>query len=293
MDFIKRKVFLTKDLRPYDTNGDGVLNALVLSATTKIIQIPIRHSYDDMGIFEVSDGVGFEVIDIGSVFDEDIKDIVQPIGDIQLTGNTWDGGGSVGNGGSNDESVTYCGDLTAINGTTLTYLSGDVVLTPNNSGPTTYQSPVPTFVINNSLCVYDDPNVGISDGNGEGGNVSDMLCVLSCEGEFGCDTGLFGEFCSPSWLIPSTWSDYTTTATSKALDKCVGLGFTRLLDNSDFNFGTTIIPQGDPVYNVSQPFAGVMLKNDDSVNCIPTLDSDGEVGSNTGYRYEFCFYCGK
>jgi hypothetical protein len=74
MEYIKRKVYLNKYLTPFDSNGDGVLDSIVISATTKTLQIPLIHSYDDMGIFEVSDEESFEIIEVSSLFNDTITD---------------------------------------------------------------------------------------------------------------------------------------------------------------------------------------------------------------------------
>lgn len=313
MNFIKRKVFLTKYLRPYDTNGDGVFNALVLSATTKTIQIPLTHSYDDMGVFEVSDEESIEIIDIGGVFDDKITGVTQPSKPITVINIDWSGGGSVGNGGTNDTDVKYCNDLTAINGTTLTFISGgDAVLNPNNEPPTTYESPLPTFTIDNSLCQYEQVIGDLNTGDTGGSNVSNEICIVSSLGHGNSShvtTTVQPRFitaqngtCNASWFdfspwdVKPTWTQYQSKALSNALDYCqsLGLGYTRVLINSDFEYNGTTVPQGDPINDPTQPWAGVKLKSSTSGQCCAARNNDNECVSNlTGYWYNFCFFCSK
>jgi hypothetical protein len=302
MDFIKRKVFLTKNLRPLDTNGDGVFNALVLSATTKTIQVPLRHSYDDMGIFEVSDDEDFEIIDVGGLFDDSITGITQPTPPPSLTGITWNGGGSVGNGGSNDTEISYCNDTTAQSYSVLSYNSfgTEAILTPNIGTPTTYLAPIPKFTIDNSLCKYDPVfnEPGSGQGSSASDNVSDIQCKMSCPCAWAAnedgDCGIHSGCPACDWTTLS-WNSYKSTALSNANAHCqtmYGFNYTSTLTDSDFVNGSTTIPQGNA--NTTQPFAGVSLKNHWDGQCCITRNDDGSCAKYlVRNRYEYCFYCKK
>jgi hypothetical protein len=301
MDFIKRKVFLTKNLKPYDSNGDGVFNALVLSATTKHIQIPIRHSFDDIGIYEVDEEESFEIIDIGSFFDGSFTGVTQPTDDPSVTGNTWNGGGDAGNGGSNDTEIRYCGDVTAQQYSVLTYNGGTAVLTPNNGPATTYPAPIPIFTIDNSLCVYDD-NPGDLSGTGDTGsdNVSDMFCLRSSEGHgdpghVSTTTNPRTGYCNNSWFNVSPWNvtsvwtgSYENVAYSKAVAYCQSQGYTTTLQSSDF---TGSIPQGNPINNASQPWAKVKYQSVVQGSCCANPPDCTITPTGTYWRY--CFFCKK
>lgn len=295
MDFIKRKVFLTKDLRPYDSDGDGVFNALVLSATTKHIQIPIRHSFDDIGIYEVADEESFEIIDIGSFFDGSFTGVTQPSGTPSVTGNTWNGGGDAGNGGSNDTEIPYCNDTTANNYTTVTYSSGGAIVTPANGTPTTYTAPLPTFTVDNSLCVYDNATGG-STGTGPSSPTGFGIQTLFN----GCKGSSAGNSCGGNpcitpigsyWTTLSSWSAYSPYALTNAINHCKALyGNTTATVLTNGDFGS--IPQGDCTTAGSLAFAGVKL--DQSWGgyycCTSNCGTDDETGVYT-YRYKYCFYC--
>ncbi len=294
MDFIKRKVFLTKDLKPYDSDGDGIFNALVLSATTKHIQIPIRHSFDDIGIYEVDEEESFEIIDIGSFFDGSFTGVTQPTDDPTITGSTWDGGGSSGNGGTNDEKVPYCNDLSAINGAYLTIFSSGATIVYNN-GPsvgTTYPYPIPTFEVDNSLCRYEDVDPGPSGtGSNTGGSSGFGMQTLfnNCGGSCGgnpCVTPI-GSY----WTTVSSWSSYSSYALNNAINKCRALyGNTTATVLTNADFGST--PQGDCTTQGTLAFAGVKHQQTwgGYYCCTANCGTDDETGVYT-YRYKYCFYC--
>jgi len=70
MEFLRRTVYLSKYFRPYDSDGDGVLDSLILSATTKTLQIPLIQKFDDIGIYRTLDPMveDVEIIDIDNLW---------------------------------------------------------------------------------------------------------------------------------------------------------------------------------------------------------------------------------
>ena len=70
MEFLRRKVYLSKYFRPYDSDGDGILDSLILSATTKTLQIPLIQKFDDIGIYRPLDPMveDVEIIDIDNLW---------------------------------------------------------------------------------------------------------------------------------------------------------------------------------------------------------------------------------
>lgn len=281
MEFISRKVFLTKNLVPYDSDNDGVMDSLVLSATTKTLQIPLKQSYDDIGIYEVSEEESFVIIDVGSIFDDNISgdDVTQPTPGVDPQTSTWEGGGE-GGGATDPNRHEYCSDITATNGVTLSDLQAD----PSYPSGT-------LFVINNSLCTY--VNTGTPDpiiNEGGSNNVSNMYCILGPNTSTICN-----------WTT-SSWSNYYSTALSAADTYCRNRGYSSgTLDDSDFEIDGNTIPQGDysTAYDAnSNPngtaFAEVSLKGTESRSCCTSRDSDGNCTNwVTKYRYNFCFYCKK
>lgn len=296
MEFIKRKVFLTRDLKPVDTNGDGVFNALSLLATTKIIQIPLIHSFDDMGVYEVSNDEHFEIIDIGGIFDGSITGVTQPpVGPGPITGNTWNGGGSSDSPPSNDGQVEYCGDLSAINGASVTFSGSTAILTPNNSSPVLYTSPTPTFIINYSLCTYEQP-IGVD--NTATSTVSGMEKLFNW-GTYSTDA------CGSQWTTISTWNSFQSTAYNAATSRCQTLfgPSATVLTNNDFINPSTgnAIAQGDcsnpPTVDANGnlsglAFAGVKLQQSwgPYYCCTSNCGENNETGVYK-YRYYYCFYC--
>ena len=70
MEFLRRKVYLSKYFRPYDSDGDGILDSIILSATTKTLQIPLIQKFDDIGIYRTLDPMAedVEIIDINNLW---------------------------------------------------------------------------------------------------------------------------------------------------------------------------------------------------------------------------------
>jgi hypothetical protein len=309
MDFIKRKVFLTKNLRPFDTNGDGVFNALVLSATTKSIQIPLTHSYDDMGIFEVSNEEDFEIIDIGAIFDGSIKDITQPSGTPSVTGVTW-GDGDIdptGNGGTNDTEIRYCSDLSAINGAVVTAISGGAEIEYNNqSVATQYLNPTPTFIADGSMCQYESTGAGPSGtGSNDGGSFGSVQrCLVSSDGHGDpghvstttapllTSNGYTSVNCNASWFnvnpwyVRPDWNDYKSTALAKAEAHCISQGFTRVMNQYDYYVEYGLQATGSP--GGIQPWWGVKYEAKVQGKCTVSTTPAIKI---TGTYWKFCFHC--
>ena len=298
MDFIKRKVFLTKNLRPFDTNGDGIFNALVLSATTKSIQIPLTHSYDDMGIFEVSNEEDFEIIDIGAIFDGSIKDITQPSVTPSVTGITWGTGSgtTVGNGGTSDTVISYCSDLSAINGAKVTIIPGGAEIKYNDNPITLlHLNPIPTFIADGSLCQYESSGAGPSgSGSNDGGSFGSVeRCLFSYDGRpVSVSTSpKRGVNCNPSWFdvspwnVKGNWNDYKNTALALANVECINQGFARVMTFADYfgEYGNQ--SQGSP--GGFQPWVGVKFQAKIQGNCTYNY----LLPNFTGTNWKFCFHC--
>ena len=119
MEFLKRKVFLTKYLVPVDSDNDGVLDSLTLSATTKTLQIPLVQSFDDIGIYDTiseEDQIPFEVIDFGNMWDEtnDGSDDGGTGGNGEIIPVDW-GSGDGGVGSNGEDTLELCDDPNATN----------------------------------------------------------------------------------------------------------------------------------------------------------------------------------
>jgi hypothetical protein len=328
MNFIKRKVFLTKDLKPFDTNGDGVFNALVLSATTKSIQVPLTHSYDDMGVFETSNDESFEIIDINSVFNDTITGITQPNG--PSTGSTtvnWGNGTSELGGGivEGPDGIAYCGDETAINFVTLTQspnlnsVGGTITL-----GTTPYGIEYGSndFNIDNSLCSYTSDTTDTSGETNET-DVGFGLQTLynNCgNGQDGPNNSCGGDPCVGGWvgssspyaLDVSSWSDYESTAEVLATAHCrqlYGNNTATFLDSAtDFIYNGQVIPSNGDCYggNGGNAFPGVKNKPVPDLNGNPSTaegwgpytcpspcggEDQPDCWEKKTYRYAYCFFC--
>jgi hypothetical protein len=303
MNFIKRKVFLTKDLKPFDTNGDGVFNALVLSATTKSIQVPLTHSYDDIGIFETSNNEIFEIIDIASIFDDTITGITQPNSSSSgITTIDW------GNGTSETETtpigfiVEYCNDNTATNYLILTATTdGYALYNPNSNTLNQYPPPSPNFIPNLSKCEYPPITDGDSNPVEMEDNLTDNIsypmqtlyngCTASC-GSSACLPPTDTDGTTDGWTTINSWSSYESHAEAFAISKCKSLysnTTATILTSGDFPSG---VSQGDCSTVGSLAFAGVKHHTTSGGHycCTSNCGEDGETGIYT-YRYRYCFYC--
>jgi len=228
MDYINRKVRLDLSLRPYDSGGDGKIDSLTVSAITKNIQVPLRLTFDDMGIFEtVPLEERLDIIDISSIWDDTIKgsDTAQP--PPTFTGVTSDWGSGDSNGGgtqTNSLIVDYCSDITAENYQGLSFVNGDAIL--SSSGGTSpnlinqsssYSAPLPTF--NQCCCVYTD------NGQQSGGDVGDIggMSVSFIQNKVSTTSN---DECD--WIVASSlaaaWALYQPTAIADANAHCIQMG---------------------------------------------------------------------
>ena len=125
MDFIGRKVFLSKGLVPYDSDGDGIMDSLVLSSTDKTIQMPINQNFDDIGLYEVPLEETIEVIDNYTLFgDISVGDIKTPDDVIVIDDISWVGGAT---GGTNNGPVKFCSDINNTFLCSKTVVQNDVI----------------------------------------------------------------------------------------------------------------------------------------------------------------------
>ena len=324
MNFIKRKVFLTKDLKPFDTNGDGVFNALVLSATTKSIQVPLTHSYDDMGVFEVSNDETFEIIDIISIFDDSITGITQP---TETTGTTttidWGSGTSESAGGIevNGDVWEYCGDTLANNYLILSGNSEDGYFLVNPTDMSTYTPPFPQpiFEQNNQLCSQTD--TGIDSDNTEGQDNDTTSFPMQTIWVTGDGTGaplpaaIAAQAKEANTLPECDWG-YTTVLyglvggnglADKVCQSLYNNTTARVLESIDF---PPNLVQGNCLSQPPIPFQGLegpTIQEGSCTqcycganvvtcgSCCSGCDTDTpslatEVGNIT-YKLEYCFYC--
>lgn len=286
MEYIQRKVFLTKYLRPFDSDGDGVMDSLVLSATTKTIQIPLTQSYDDMGIYDISDEETVDIIDINSVFNDGIPggNVTQPTGTTTTT-ISW-GTGTIGyittgdtiNLGSsssttNSTTITFCNDKTALNYQQLSLTSNGYVLINSDGTTVEYPSPQPKFMDDLSTCQYN--NSGVIPTN-DGVTVGSEVIV-----------------CLTSNYTPANWVDYQLTAKSNADTHCASLG-------------KTSVRISPPAPSVPTPLCNGGLPSGDVFNGVSnctTTSKQQQVGTITVgqgvqipkyitvYEHKYCFYC--
>jgi len=68
MEFIQRKIVLTKYLQTIDTDGDGLDDTILFGTSDKILQIPITQTMDDMGIYNIYEDIEVEIIDIKPIW---------------------------------------------------------------------------------------------------------------------------------------------------------------------------------------------------------------------------------
>jgi hypothetical protein len=119
MEFLRRKVYLSKYFRPYDSDGDGILDSLILSATTKTLQIPLIQKFDDIGIYRTLDPMveDVEIIDIDNLWstsNDGRGDVDYTEVDTQSSATNQGDEGSVNQEGTNSIG-SVCTDDTAIN----------------------------------------------------------------------------------------------------------------------------------------------------------------------------------
>ena len=110
MDFIHRKVFLNNNLIPYDSDGDGFDDSLIISKTDKIIQVPLTHKFEDIGLYDNYVDNTVTILDIVSVIDENIdqSQIEQPEQPEDIIEINWNS--DVDSFSSDDTIITYCTD---------------------------------------------------------------------------------------------------------------------------------------------------------------------------------------
>lgn len=292
MDYIHRKVFLTKNLVPHDSDGDGVMDSLVLSATTKNIQVPLRQSFDDIGIYEVSTEESFEIIDIAGFMDDTIDGgtITQPTTPPSVTGNTWNGGGT---SQAVQQEVFYCDDTTALNyqvkSSGVRNGQNVFILTDVLGNETIYGQDAnglyPTLTVNNTLCTYSytvDPGTETGGGTGpESGGGSGLVTL----------TGQGG--CGQSWSNVYSYN-YENTALANANAYCSTNYGSSTLSSSSFPSGYV---QGDCNTAGTSVFSGVKLKSHTETWCCQNGDyscgdnNDQCCGWVRQFEFTYCFYC--
>ena len=286
MEYIQRKVFLTKYLRPFDSDGDGVMDSLILSATTKTIQIPLTQSYDDMGIYDISDEETVDIIDINSVFNDGIPggSVTQPTGtttttiswgtgtiNYVTTGDTIDLGSSSST--TNSATITFCSDTTALNYQQLSLTSNGSVLINSDGTTVEYPSPQPKFMDDLSTCKYNNGGVIPTDG--------------------GVTVGSEVIECLTTNYTPTKWVDFQLTAKSNADTHCASLGKTSV------RISPTAPSAPTPLCNGGLPGGSVF----NGVSNCTTTSRQRQIGTRpagnvgeiavyiTEYNHKYCFYC--
>jgi hypothetical protein len=149
------------------------------------------------------------------------------------------------------------------------------------------------------MCQYDDVNGGNGSNGSDTGsnNVSNMVCETSSSGHgdpghVSTSTTPRTGYCNHSWFdlspwyVKPTWSSYYSRAYARSLAKCQSMGFTRILDSNDFPGS---IPQGNPVNDAGQPWAGVKEENHVQGTCC--VDPTDCNSNPTGHYYRYCFFC--
>ena len=272
MEYIQRKVFLTKYLRPFDSDGDGVMDSLILSATTKTIQIPLTQTFDDMGIYDISDEETADIIDINSVFNDGIPggSVTQPTGTTTTTvtwGTDTTTGTTIdwGTDETNSTVVKFCSDKSSTNYQILVLKSNSYVLQNIDGSETEYPQPQPMFM--------DDPSVCEFNTNG----VNDSSVIVCLESNY----------------TPTNWVDFQLTAKSNADTHCASLGKTGVRTSPPSS------PIPTPLCNGGLPSGGIF----NGVGNCNTTSGQKQVGTITVgqgvqipkyitvYNHKYCFYC--
>jgi hypothetical protein len=136
MEFLRRTVYLSKYFRPYDSDGDGVLDSLILSATTKTLQIPLIQKFDDIGIYRTLDPMveDVEIIDIDNLWSTSNDGR----GDVDYTEvGTQSSATNQGDEGSVNQEGTNTLGAVCTDGEALNYILNDypdATLTTNSDG---------------------------------------------------------------------------------------------------------------------------------------------------------------
>jgi hypothetical protein len=316
MDYIQRKVFLTKYLTPFDSDGDGKDDSLVLSATTKTIQIPLSLSFDDMGIYDIVDDERVEFIDIGGLFDGDIGDGATPEdGGTTSTGSNWGpNGGNTDNAGSGGV-IEVCTDQTASNYAGNIDPNTGALTLPDGSVDTVYeyQSCSDCCIIIGTEGTVGGDTEGASSTTGNNGpdpvdgsrNYNYWPHTGSvCKSSIWSPTNTGG-----GWATNSSFSSNYSAILSYAETLC-GSG-RHVLTNVDPNGGTLTFDSNTLDDNGNQYFAGVQRHSSSSADgsytcyrCGSNYVSQGTCCSGCGedetpiyatpqtrYRFGMRFYC--
>ena len=297
MNHIKRKVLLTKDLVPYDSNNDGNYDSLVISATTKSILVSLTTSYDDMGIFEVDDEEFIDIINIGSIFDDSIegKDIPQPNDPINPDSSEWGSGEPLTGGGSAGQpyDYQYCGDTLSPNYQSIQNIGAYFGVEGSDAQIISELTALNvTLVVTNSLC-SDAGTSGVSaDTEEQGGyfvappktlwttetapgNSGTSNCGGSCKNnpgglsdlgslcKCGCPGGGAGAGQNGNDWTSSTWGSYKNTAKNKAQNYCGSLGQIMIPDIAPLNTHPDL--QGNPTDYPTDGKAWVSVKHVETV----------------------------
>ena len=233
MDFIHRKVFLSNDLIPYDSNSDGVNDTLIISKTDKIIQVPLTHRFNDIGLYDVYDDNTVTILDIVSVIDGNIdqSQIEQPNQPEDIIEINW-GGGNMDEIKPDVVTVSYCTDTTKPFYAVLSsddnfqYLTYPKKLNGNGeSKVVTYTKDVNIIGTNDeTVCTGDVVELEVSELEfGEGNSEFGTFGGNSCNGDciyYGDDGYVTDEMLSDIINTVEIPDYCTNTAITNTIEKC-------------------------------------------------------------------------
>lgn len=323
MDFINKKIFLTKYLVPYDSNNDGVTDSLILSAITKHIQIPLFTKMDDIGIYESvseKDQDELEIIDIGNLWDE--TNTGSGDGGVDVNPNIgidWGDGGYPGGTNTSGEVINACIDEYA-NNFNINYFNLNELYNNSNG--------VLGVKVNNVGCTYSSggQSGGASGTGTQEGGLTNEVVVVGNNNNSNCrqqvNLAEQGQI-FPDWyydkckVLGNEWTDippsdilnssYYQFWLSTANQVCIQRGFVRLMVDDDFNpynpnYVSLTQGPGCTVYDgdYTMPFANLKVRQYTSCTCCPEDNIVREYGNYGNwvcaefvlrYSYEFCGWC--
>lgn len=294
MEFIKRKVFLTKNLVPYDSDNDGQPDSLTLSATTKNILVPLTTSYDDIGIYDLAIEDEVEIIDIGGIFDETIdpNDVTQPKDPLSGVTSNWGSGELPGQGEAGQpQNYAYCSDPQSPNYQSIQYIGTFFGVSGTDSQIITQLSDLGVTLIQDQALCSAGPTGGFGSGEQEQGGyfVGDAIwlyttdntgpntpspcpsCYANCEAGAACKPD--GYYCKCGCCAPggktwttSSWNSFESTARARATIYC-------------FSIGKQLIPSALSTHPSLQ---GDANSYDGSTNTTPWADIKQRTTDNSG-----------
>lgn len=196
MDIIKRKILIKKSLKPIDTDSDGVLDSLTLSADDLFLQIPLKQTIKDIGVY-TDEPEEEEVINLDSIWD---------------TSN--DGSGEIEEEGDDEVITDYTdGEIFGGGGTTTVVGCMDPDASNYNSSATQACT---------DCCEFGTTGGGTQTGSGGSGDVGGGN-VGSCHYLSGESDKKWGDYEDTAKSISEQWCAGTRSGCPKKKD-CAGNG---------------------------------------------------------------------